>query len=266
MNIRELIDQTEQQGYNPANARAKVCQDIVLKAISESDMNRNVTIKGGVVMRNISNDVRRATQDIDLDFIRYSLADESIDAFINKINCIEGITIERVGQIRELKQQDYHGKRVFIRISDDEGTSIDSKIDFGVHKHLDIDQKEYCFDVGFDDEGANLLANSNEQMFVEKLRSILKFGRYSTRYRDIFDLYYLKDNMDVDDLKKCINEFVIEDPGMRENDMQMVVSRFENSTDDEDYIQGLEMTDKNWLDVDPEVAVRGLSDYLKKLL
>ena len=103
-------------------------------------------------------------------------------------------------------------------------------------------------------------------MFVEKLRSILKFGRYSTRYRDIFDLYYLKDNMDVDDLKKCINEFVIEDPGMRENDMQMVVSRFENSTDDEDYIQGLEMTDKNWLDVDPEVAVRGLSDYLKKLL
>ena len=117
MNIRELIDQTEQQGYNPANARAKVCQDIVLKAISESDMNRNVTIKGGVVMRNISNDVRRATQDIDLDFIRYSLADESIDAFINKINCIEGITIERVGQIRELKQQDYHGKRVFIRIS-----------------------------------------------------------------------------------------------------------------------------------------------------
>ena len=161
MNIRELIDQTEQQGYNPANARAKVCQDIVLKAISESDMNRNVTIKGGVVMRNISNDVRRATQDIDLDFIRYSLADESIDAFINKINCIEGITIERVGQIRELKQQDYHGKRVFIRISDDEGTSIDSKIDLGVHKHLDIDQKEYCFDVGFDDEGANLLANSN---------------------------------------------------------------------------------------------------------
>ena len=178
MKLRDLIDQAIRQGYNPANARAKVCQDLVLKAISESTMNRNVTIKGGVVMRSISNDVRRATQDIDLDFIRYSLADDSIDAFISRLNCLQGIKIERAGRIRELKQQDYHGKRVFIKISDDDGTNIESKIDLGVHKHLDIEQKEYCFDVGFDDEGANVLANGNGQMFAEKLRSILKFGEY----------------------------------------------------------------------------------------
>jgi hypothetical protein len=38
-----------------------------------------VTIKGGVVMRSITGNVRRATQDMDIDFIRYSLSDESID-------------------------------------------------------------------------------------------------------------------------------------------------------------------------------------------
>ena len=41
-------------------------------------MNKNVTIKGGVVMYGLSNDRRRATRDIDLDFIKYSLANESI--------------------------------------------------------------------------------------------------------------------------------------------------------------------------------------------
>ena len=221
MKLRELIDRAISQGYNEANARAKVCQDIVLKAISESSMSRNVTIKGGVVMRNISNDVRRATQDLDLDFIRYSLADESIDAFIRKLDCHPEIKNERTGRIRELKQQDYHGKRVFIRISDYEGTSIDSKIDLGVHKHLDIEQQEYCFDVGFDDEGANVLANSNGQMFAEKLRSLLKFGEYSTRYRDIFDLYYLKDNMNSEELIKSLKVLIIDDPGMRENSMEI---------------------------------------------
>ena len=35
-------------------------------------------------MRSKTGNVRRATQDIDLDFIRYSLADEAIDAFIRK--------------------------------------------------------------------------------------------------------------------------------------------------------------------------------------
>ena len=49
-------------------------------------------------------------QDVDLDFIRYSLGNDSIDAFVSKLNCIEGLTIKRVGKITELKQQDYHGK------------------------------------------------------------------------------------------------------------------------------------------------------------
>lgn len=65
---------------------------------------------------------------------------------------------------------------------------INSKIDFGVHNKFQIEQEEYCFDIGFDNEGASLLINSKEQMLTEKLRSILKFGVFSTRYKDIFDI------------------------------------------------------------------------------
>lgn len=43
-----------------------------------------MTIKGSVVMRSITGNVRRATEDLDLDFIRYSLEDESIRYFISK--------------------------------------------------------------------------------------------------------------------------------------------------------------------------------------
>ena len=41
----------------------------MLKAIERSNLGRNVTIKGGVVMRSITGNVRRATEDLDLDFI-----------------------------------------------------------------------------------------------------------------------------------------------------------------------------------------------------
>lgn len=51
-------------------------------------MNKNVTIKGGVVMYGLSNDKRHATRDLDLDFIKYSLADESIKKFINSLNSV----------------------------------------------------------------------------------------------------------------------------------------------------------------------------------
>lgn len=40
------------------------------------------------------------------------------------------------------------------------------------------------------DEGASLLINSNEQMLSEKLRSLLKFGTFSTRFKDIYELCF----------------------------------------------------------------------------
>lgn len=180
--LPEYKEEIMAQGYSSADAEARLCQDIVLKALSNSSLSRNVTIKGGVVMRSLSGDARRATQDMDIDFIRYSLSDESIDMFIRKLNSLPDITIERTESIRELKQEDYHGKRVFIVIRDKAGNTISSKIDLGVHKNLAIEQDEYCFDIYIDNEGASLLINSAEQIFTEKLRSLLKFGRFSTRY------------------------------------------------------------------------------------
>ena len=93
INIQKLIEEANENGYHGDKASAKVCQDIVLKALSIGPLSRNVTIKGGVVMRSKTNNVRRATQDLDIDFIKYSLADESIDAFISKLNCLDGIKI-----------------------------------------------------------------------------------------------------------------------------------------------------------------------------
>ena len=86
INIQKLIEEANENGYKGVKASAKVCQDIVLKALSIGPMNRNITIKG-----------------------------------------------------------------------------------------------------------ASLLINSDEQMLAEKLRSLLKFGSFSTRYKDVYDIYYLKD-------------------------------------------------------------------------
>lgn len=65
MNLLDEVDKIKKDGYSEANAEAKLCQDIIIKAISQSSLNRNVTIKGGVVMRSLSKNARRATQDLE---------------------------------------------------------------------------------------------------------------------------------------------------------------------------------------------------------
>ncbi|MCR5768561.1 MAG: nucleotidyl transferase AbiEii/AbiGii toxin family protein [Lachnospiraceae bacterium] len=156
IDLEKMASQYVKDMYSELLAEARVCQDIVLKAISKSSMSRNVTIKGGVVMRSITGDVRRATRDIDFDFIKYSIEEEAIRNFINKLNCLEGITIQISGEIEELSQQEYRGKRVWIVIKDDTGHSLKTKMDLGVHKNIQIEQEEFCFDVCHDDEGVSL--------------------------------------------------------------------------------------------------------------
>lgn len=262
MNLRDLIRQIENLGYSDEDAVARVCQDIVLKGIANSTLSRNVTIKGGVVMRSLTGNVRRATQDMDIDFIKYSLSDDAIDTFIKKINCVDGISMKRIGKIMELSQQDYHGKRVFIVITDDNGNSIESKIDLGVHNRLEIGQEEYCFDIAFDNEGASLLINSKEQMVAEKLRSLLKFGRFSTRYKDIFDIYYHCNNINSEIFLLCMDSFIFSDVGMRENNMDDVYRRVSKIFSDESYKNIVDKSDKRWLDDDIDVIFNRILEFI----
>lgn len=250
MNLLGMINEMRDLGYTPDEAEARVCQDIVLKAIASSSLSGNVTIKGGVVMRSMTNDIRRATIDLDIDFIRYSMTNESLMRFIDKINCLDGISIKTRGKIEDLNHQDYKGKRVYISISDKWGNSINSKIDFGVHDHLEIEQEEYCFDIAFDNMGASLLVNSREQMFAEKLRSLLKLGSFSTRYKDIFDMYYQCGKINLDKLSQSFRVYIIDDPNMRENTKAEIVNRVREVFASDSFRRKVDESDKRWMDDD----------------
>lgn len=254
MDLQEILSRLKTEEASPANAIARLCQEIVLVGIARSPMKEYVTIKGGVVMRSISEDSRRATIDMDIDFIRYSLDDAMIRKFIEKINCVDGIKILVTGKIEELKQQDYRGKRVHISITDDEGHIYNSKIDFGVHKYLEIEQDEYCFGVCVDEEGAVLLVNSREQMFVEKLKSLLKFGTYSTRYKDVYDMCYLTDGIGKEKLHACLRIYIFNDSSMRENNMNDIRERLSFIFRDKTYCERLNDSQKNWLGITQQEA------------
>lgn len=267
INLETMAEQYKNAGYSEQNADARVCQDIVLKAIERSDFGRNVTIKGGVVMRSLTGNIRRATEDLDLDFIRYSLDDNSIRYFIERLNCLEGITIEiKDDKIEQLSQQEYNGKRVYIVIRDSAGCSLESKIDLGVHAKLKIEQNSYWFDVCMDEEGASLLINSCEQIFAEKLRSLLRFGPLSTRYKDIFDFCYLIEHVDMVRLVDCIKAYIVDEPSMREKDMQDIQKRVSLTFSNYRFKRNLERCgDRNWLQIDVGDAFTRLQEFLEKV-
>ena len=180
---------------------------------------------------------------------------------------MDGIQIEITGNIEEISQQEYNGKRIYVTISDDTGHSLESKIDLGVHKNMNIEQEEYCFDVCMDEEGASLLMNTGEQIFAEKLRSLLKFGSLSTRYKDIFDLCYWSENTERTKLLTCINTYIYDDPDFREQTMDDILHRMRRTFSDRRFRLSIVNSRKkpDWLGVGVDTAFNRILDYLESL-
>lgn len=266
MNLYEEIEKIKAFGYNEQNAQSKLGQDIVLKAIADSGMAQSATIKGGVVMRSISGNARRATQDLDLDFIRYSISDDSIRRFVDKLNCIDSLTIKLNGNIIELNHHDYKGKRIFISVTDTEGTAISLKMDLGVHKDLSIEQDEYAFDVGFQEDAVSLLINSPAQMITEKLKSMVRFGVRNTRYKDVYDICYLSERVDMEQLKDYIQKYIFDDLTLKNvSDMKSIITRIERMFTNPGYLRELHKSDKNWLDISDDAALERDLIFLKSI-
>lgn len=224
MNLQEVIQKYIKSGYSDELASSKVSQDLILTAIANSKYNQNITIKGGVVMHNLSNDKRRATRNLDLDFIKYPLDDKSIKNFINELNkSINYINFEIIDEIIPLHHQDYKGKRVFLKIKDNYKNEIGTKLDIGVHKLFQLEQEEY-----------------------------------------IFDFYYLIDNelLNKEKLEKCFKILIYDDKSINVNNVKDLISQFEKITSSRLYKINLNNPKYNWLDKNIDGVIDKIKDYL----
>lgn len=224
MNLQEVIQKYIKSGYSDELASSKVSQDLILTAIANSKYNQNITIKGGVVMHNLSNDKRRATRDLDLDFIKYSLDDKSIKNFINELNkSINYINFEIIDEIVPLHHQDYKGKRVFLKIKDNYKNEIGTKLDIGVHKLFQLEQEQY-----------------------------------------MFDFYYLIDNelLNKEKLEKCFKILIYDDKSINVNNVKDLISQFEKITSSRLYKINLNNPKYNWLDKNIDGVIDKIKDYL----
>jgi hypothetical protein len=154
MNLRDEVEKIKTEGYSEANAESKLCQDIVLKAIAESGMARNVS----------------------------------------------------------------------------------------------------------------LLINSKAQMITEKLKSLVRFASRSTRYKDVFDICYLSDEVDKAQLRDCIDKYIFSDETLRNvATMDDVVKRVERVFSNKAYVDSVSKSGKNWLDMPVEAVLKKDLEFIKSL-
>lgn len=67
-------------------------------------------------------------------------------------------------------------------------------------------------------------------------------------------------------LLMLLSIFILDDPGMRENDMQGIYNRVSMVFKNKMYLRNLKSRDVNWLGEDVDVVLKGILEYIKALI
>lgn len=254
-------------GNNYRNAQNLAAEEIILNKIASSSLSESVTLKGGIVMYNLTKNNRRVTQDIDFDLIRYSIDETSIRLFIDKLSTLnDGITVLIKGPIEKLHQEDYQGVRVNLLIKDTIGDSLRIKLDIGVHTYFAIEQEKTIFSFESGERSISINVNPCEQIFAEKILSLARLGPLSTRYKDVYDLYYLIQNnlLNIEKVKVILNLFFIGSKRQPKSIIELtdsLVGTFENKN----FLDDISEPAHKWLDVSSEDIKKVIIDFIDKL-
>ena len=258
--IDQIIAQYISSGMTREQAGNVACQRIIINKISKSPLADNILLKGGIVMFNLTNDLRRSTVDLDFDFIRHDISDSSIKAFIELLNKHDSFYHIELINLKELQQDDYRGKRANVTVSDNDTTLV-FKMDIGVHALLGIEQSSACF--SFDDEQVFLKANPPEQMFSEKLYSLAKHGALFTRFKDIYDMFYLikYTRMDRKKIRNCLELLTIK--GLYDiRSVEDVCGRTNEALEDRMFLKELSRFKNKWIDESDSDIIATILDYI----
>jgi len=131
-----------------------------------------------------------------------------------------------------------------------------------------MEQDSYCFDLSKLDDSVTLLINTKEQILVEKLKSLLKFGILTTRYKDIFDMYWLAiyGNLNKETIMTDIALIVYNDRTMSFKKTAEILSRLETVLNDTRFTDQIAKHKRhNWLDIAPEQVAKDLLNYFREL-
>ena len=134
-----------------------------------------------------------------------------------------------------------------------------------MHGNKSIEQVDFRFKVISDNAGVVLLVNPKEQIFIEKLKSLLRLGVVSTRYKDVYDLFYLCSRVDTNILGEYLHMCIFEDEAMLENDVRDIERRLGRIFSSKTFLKRMANPDYAWLDEPVETVVGTLLEFFKGL-
>lgn len=169
----------------------------ILERISISKYNSNFILKGGLLLSAIFGINERSTKDIDTTIIGIDISKTEMVKKLNEILNIDlndGTTFNIVN-ITDIREESEYGGNKYNIIGKIENIKVQLEIDISTGDKVTPREMKYKYQSIFENKSIIINCYNLETILAEKLETILRRGKFNSRMKDYYDVYYILNNL-----------------------------------------------------------------------
>lgn len=182
----------------------------ILERISVSEYRDNFILKGGLLLSAMFGIDNRTTKDMDTTITGIDVSKEKMVSVLNQIlsiNLNDGVKFDVV-DITDIREEDEYGGNKYHIVGRKDNLKINLEIDISTGDKVTPRELKYNYPLIFEDKTILINSYNIETILSEKMETILKRGKFNSRMKDFYDVYFfinnLKNEIDIDILKQAI--------------------------------------------------------------
>ena len=203
----------------------------ILERISVSKYQDNFILKGGLLLSAMFGIDNRTTKDMDTTITGIDVSKEKMVKVLNEILSIklgDGVKFDLV-DITNIRDEDEYGGNKYHIVSRKDNLKINLEIDISTGDRVTPRELKFNYPLLFEDKTILINTYNVETILSEKVETILRRGKFNSRMKDFYDVYYFltksKSEINITILKKAMeNTFTKRDSFDYLNDYEQILN------------------------------------------
>ena len=183
----------------------------ILERISVSKYNENFILKGGLLLSAMLGINSRSTRDMDISIKGIDVSKDKMLKILNEILSIDindKVKFEVVN-ITDIRADDEYGGNKYHLVGKLENLKVALEIDISTGDEITPKELNFEYTSIFDNKKIYIGTYNIETILSEKVETILRRGKYNTRMKDYYDVYFfltkLKNEINLEIFKQALN-------------------------------------------------------------
>ena len=201
----------EESGLTQLELYQRFMFERILERISVSKYNENFILKGGLLLSAMLGINSRSTRDMDISIKGIDVSQEKMLKILKEIlsTDIDDKVKFEVVNITDIRADDEYGGNKYHLVGKLENLKVSLEIDISTGDEITPKELNFEYISIFDNKKIYIGTYNIETILSEKIETILRRGKYNTRMKDYYDVYFflmkLKKDINIKIFKQAFN-------------------------------------------------------------